>query len=629
MSIAFDSRNDFYRSPFGAVEQGDSIHFRILLPRNLKCSMARLKMKHDEDKEWTCFDMFWCGMFGANSEVWECDQVIDKVGLFWYFFELDTSFSKRYIVPADLHKKSEITINPGETSWQITSYKKGFETPDWLKGGTMYQILPDRFHASGEKKEDVPKRRQIHENWGEEPVWMPNESGEITNSDFFMGDLKGITQKLNYLKELGVNCIYLNPVFEAYSNHRYDTASYEKIDPALGTNEDFEELCKEAKKLGIHVINDGVFSHTGSDSIYFNRNNTYDCVGAYNSQESPFYSWYKFYEWPDNYHSWWGFYTLPEVNETDPNYNEYINGANGIVRGWMKKGNSGWRLDVADELPDEFLENLRKAVKEEDKDSVIIGEVWEDASIKESYGGRRKFLLGDQLDTVMNYPFRSAILDYLRGQNAQETVDKIMTVLENYPKPVIDVLMNLIGTHDTPRAITILAGEPIDGHDRSWQARTRLTRQQWKRGIMLLKMAAALQFTLPGVPCIYYGDEAGMEGYADPFNRRTFPWGREDMELLTWYKNLAWLRKKCRALKKGGFLPGNPNGRFLDYLRFDDDSILYCAFNASDEDMTVNLPKGFPEARPMIGTIKVTEDKLSVPALSSAFLLYQRDEKFE
>ena len=618
MNVPYDSRNSFYRSPMGAVEENTRIHFKIILPRSLGCSKAELNIKHDFDGDWTYCNMFWCGIYSEGFEVWECHYTTEKIGLYWHGFRLQTNEGERYINPAGPEKKSEICRSTG-ASWQITCYKKGFQTPKWPVGGVMYQIFPDRFYYSGNKKENIPQDRTIHENWQEGPQWWPNAQGEITNSDFFMGDLQGITQKLDYLEDLGVTCIYLNPIFEAYSNHRYDTADYSKIDPLLGTEEDFQTLCSEAKKRGIHIINDGVFSHTGSDSVYFNRKGRYDSVGAYNSQESPYYSWYHFSQWPNQYNSWWGFYTLPEVNETDPQFNEYINGENGIVRKWMKNGNSGWRLDVADELPDAFLENLRRAVKEENPEGLVLGEVWEDASNKESYGHRRAFLLGNQLDSVMNYPFRAAILDFLRGADGRDMMERILCIVENYPKPVLNVLMNLLGTHDTERALTVLAGEPLNGRDRQWQANTKLTQQQYERGIKLMKVAAGMLYTLPGVPCIYYGDEVGMQGYRDPFNRACFPWGNENQELLSWYKQLGKLRKVCSALKEGDIVNAFSSGRHISYVRHDNQTALFCAFNAGFQDITIDIPPGYAHGRALLGT-QITDGKLWIPALSCAFV---------
>ncbi len=618
MPAVFDSRKIYYRSPFGAVEQNTKIHLRILVPREEHTQRAELCVKYDYDYNWDFTEMLWCGNFDESTEIWECDYIPDRIGLYWYGFRLNTSRKVRYVVPSDPYTKSTIEDSPGR-SWQITCYKKGFDTPKWPVGGIMYQIFPDRFYFSGEEKKLKRTDFKRNNDWYAQPVWQPDEHGVITNSDFFMGDLKGITQKLDYLEKLGVSCIYLNPVFEAYSNHRYDTGDYSNIDPILGTEEDFKNLCREAKNRGIHIINDGVFSHTGSDSIYFNRSGRYGDSGAYRDKNSPYYSWYKFNDWPNNYHSWWGFDTLPEVIETDPAFNEYINGENGIIRKWMRCGNSGWRLDVADELPDEFMENLRKTVKAENPEAFIVGEVWEDASNKESYGARRKFLLGEQLDSVMNYVFRNAIIDFCRGQNAKYTMNAILSVIENYPRPVLRVLMNSLSTHDTERVLTVIAGEPLNGRDRGWQAATKLSEEQRKIGIKLLKVAAAMQYTLPGFPCVYYGDEAGMEGYRDPFNRCCYPWGKENKELIEWHRQLGNLRKSCSALWDGEFVNTYAEDRRISYIRHDSQSSLFCTFNLYDRELVIDPPPGYSSAEPLLGT-KLENGKLTVPALGCAFL---------
>lgn len=618
----FDSRNSFYRSPFGAVEEGTAITMRILLPADLRCTHAELAVKYDYDYNWIFVPMVWSGTFDTSG-IWECEFTPEKKGLYWYSFKLQTAEGPRFVVPSDPDRKSSIERSPGR-SWQITCYKKDFVTPDWPVGGVMYQIFPDRFCFSGEEKNITRTDLEIHKDWYEIPTWQPNYHGEITNTDFFKGDLKGIKEKLPYLKDLGVTCIYLNPIFEAYSNHRYDTGDYLKVDPMLGTDDDFRELCSAARELGIRVINDGVFSHTGSDSRYFNRSGRYGDGGAYRDQNSEYSSWYNFQQWPDGYSSWWGFYTLPEVNETDKSYNDFINGENGVVRSRLRDGNSGWRLDVADELPDEFLEKLRDAVKAEDPDGLIIGEVWEDASNKESYGARRRFLLGEQLDSVMNYVFRNAILDFVHGADSKYVMDSILGVCENYPRPVLRVLMNSLSTHDTERALTVMAGEPLNGRDRAWQANQKLTFEQRKRGIKLMKLASAIQFTLPGFPCIYYGDEAGMEGYRDPFNRACYPWGREDKELIEWHKRLAELRRSCSALWDGSLINFYSQGRLLSYIRTDGNSTLFCAFNSGFSDMTIDVPPGFIyEGKPLLDT-NVCGGRITIPSLGTAFMISQR-----
>ncbi|MBQ1546630.1 MAG: glycoside hydrolase family 13 protein [Clostridia bacterium] len=622
MDQLFNSRNPYYRSPTGAVEEGTQIHFRIKVPLSLKCSKAHLiVINENNNSKRDNYTMLWDGMTD-DCEIWECDFIPKKFGLYWYSFQLDTPDGLRFLV-RDFGSVARIDYNI-IYSWQLTCYKKGFKTPDWPAGGVMYQIFPDRFYFSGENKRAGRKDREYHENWSDTPEWRPNSSGIITNTDFFEGDLKGITQKLDYLEELGVTCIYLNPIFEAYSNHRYDTASYEDIDPLLGNEDDFKTLCAEAKKRGIRVINDGVFSHTGSDSKYFNRQNRYNTVGAFNSKESPYFSWYDFNNWPHGYNSWWGFDTLPNTREDDPGFNEYINGENGIIRKWIKAGNSGWRLDVADELPDVFIKNLRKAVKAEDEDAIVIGEVWEDASNKESYGSRRKFILGEQLDTVMNYPFRSAILEYLHGVDAFHIMEGILCIMENYPRPVIKNLMNFVTTHDTERTITVLAGEPLNNRSREFQANTKLTPEQRTYGIKAMKIAAGMQFTLPGFPCVYYGDEAGVEGYKDPFNRSTYPWGNEDKDLLEWHKSLAKFRKSFSCFNDGEFRDLFCKERVMSYERYDENSRIFCIFNAGDTTADIPLPRGYE----VCGIELTTSDKavitengtVEAPALSCVFV---------
>lgn len=585
--IFFNSRNPVYRNPTGAVSAGTRVHFKITVPRSMSCSAAYLLVQDGNGKV-VCGDMFWCGMNGADHEWWECHFTPETAGLYFYHFELRTSRG-RFVLKKDIG--GEARAGGGE-DWQLTVCAKDFKTPEWLLGGVLYQIFPDRFFCSGEEKRDVPYGRTMHESWLEQPEWRPNEKGEITNSDFFGGDLKGIEQKLDYLESLGVTCIYLNPIFESHSNHRYDTANYERIDPLLGDEADFRSLCAAAKARGIHILLDGVFSHTGSDSIYFNREGRYGDGGAYRSQSSPYYPWYSFRNWPNDYECWWNFITLPNVREGNPDYDAYINGENGIVRRWLAAGASGWRLDVADELPDGFIDHLNRAVKAHDPDALVLGEVWEDASNKTAYGVRRRYLLGGQLDSVMNYPFRDAILGFLRGEHASLMMDRIETVVENYPPQVLHILMNHIGTHDTERALTVLGGEPAGGHGREWQSRQRMTPDQREIALERLRLAALLQYTLPGVPCVYYGDEAGMEGYRDPFNRACYPWGHEDEDLIAWYRYIALLRREQNDILREGKLRSiYAHGDILSFERYietpEGETALFVAVNRSADNAVI------------------------------------------
>ena len=567
----FHSRNPIYRNPTGAVQAHTNIHFKLLVPREFRCSAARLMVGEEFTKQVKTLGLFWCGMNVEDHEWWECDFTPEQSGLYFYRFEIDTwrgtlGITSRFGGESGI---DEFGAPEGEC-WQLTVFESQYQIPDWLSGGIMYQIFPDRFYRSGTTKYNVPQDRYLHQRWGSQPEWRPNHQGEITNSDYFGGDLEGIIQKLDYLQSLGITCIYLNPIFEAHSNHRYDTADYTKVDPLLGTKEDFKRLCKEANKRGMHIMLDGVFNHTGSDSIYFNRKGRYQTLGAYQSQESPYYDWYQFYQWPEQYACWWNFETLPNVNEANETYNAYINGTDGVIQTWLKAGADGWRLDVADELPDLFLDDITKAAKQVKPTSMILGEVWEDASNKMAYGQRRRYLLGKQLDSVMNYPFREAIIGFLTGKNPAEMMELIMTVLEHYPPSAIHLLMNHIGTHDTERILTVLGGEPLNGRDREWQSKTKLSQEQRSKGLALLKLASLMQYTLPGIPCVYYGDEAGMEGYRDPFNRGCFPWGHEDAELVNWYRSLGKIRHSCEVLKQGTLEPYYADDDCFVYVRSDE-----------------------------------------------------------
>ena len=307
----------------------------------------------------------------------------------------------------------------------------------------------------------------------QEPAWYSRQDmlGMMLYIDAFAGNLKGVKKKLPYLEELGVTCIYLNPIFEAHANHRYNTANYLKADPLLGTNEDFAALCAEAKKHGIRIILDGVFSHTGSDSLYFNREGRYGPGGAYRDRNSPYRSWYDFDSgYVGGYRSWWGFETLPEVNEETPSYVEFITGPGGVIDTWLRRGAAGFRLDVADELPDEFIEKVRAAVKRVSPEKFLLGEVWEDATTKFGFNKRRTYLLGKGLDSVMNYPFKNAVLDFVKGKPAEQAMTEILTICEHYPAPAMDTALNFLSTHDTERALTVIADEPANGRGRAWQS---------------------------------------------------------------------------------------------------------------------------------------------------------------
>lgn len=617
MYIPYNSRLEYHKSIFGAVKTDQTVTFRMILPRDFCCHAARLAIKKAEAADYSYIDMQWDCMEGVGEEWWKVDFTAEDAALYRYHFEYDTSWGTSRIY----HVGNGLAAIKGEgEDWQLTVYDKNFHTPEWLKGGIIYQIFPDRFAFSGTEKQNVPSDRVLRTDRDGDPYWIPTVEGKVLNNDYFGGDLKGIEQKLGYLKSLGVTCIYLNPIFEAQSNHRYDTADYEKIDPMLGTEKDFKTLCKSAEKLGIRIMLDGVFSHTGDDSRYFNRYSRYDSVGAYQSEGSPYYSWYKFNSWPDDYESWWGIKILPEVNEDNPDFIEYITGKNGIARKWLRLGASGWRLDVADELPDEFLDEFRKAVKAEKADGLVLGEVWEDASNKSSYGKLRRYLLGEQLDSVMNYPFAGAVIDFIRGANAELFASRVMSIVENYPKEVLDVLMNHLSTHDTMRAITALAGESCAYRDRKWQSTHSLDEKEYHYGMKLLMAASAMQFALPGVPTIYYGDEAGMQGYKDPFNRRCYPWGMENGELVEWYKKLGKIRNENRVFKDGRFEILSAVAGCVAFSRKNDDEAILVISNSNPHPITYYVKSEWCGAYDLLGNGRVTANMVDIEEKSTVIL---------
>ncbi len=424
--------------------------------------------------------------------------------------------------------------------WQLTVSKYAYKTPDWAKRGVTYQIFADRFCKVGERK--FIKRGRLHAYWNERPD-IEEFGKDYRADDFFGGNIEGIISRLDYLVSLGVSLIYLSPIFESSSNHRYDTGDYLKIDELFGDEQQFAALIAECKKRGIEVMLDGVFNHTGADSIYFNKFGNYPSLGAYQSKHSPYYDWYKFSAYPNLYDCWWGSTVVPTVNKSAEGFRQLLMGEGGVLDKWTKMGVKGWRLDVVDELPIQFTSELCRRIKQLDDEALIVGEVWEDASVKIAYDLWRPYFMGGQLDGVMNYPFRRAILNFATGGDVWAFRDSVTHILENYPKQSLDVCMDIIGSHDTVRALTALSGAKAPASKRE-RADFALSAQAYEAAKRRLMFAAALQYTLPGVPCLFYGDEAGMQGFEDPLNRGTYPWGNEDEELVKRYKALGGMRKR-------------------------------------------------------------------------------------
>ena len=559
----FNSLDPACKTPFGAVPAGQDVTFRLSVPESFGYVDPHLVLTKDREDP-VHYRMEFTGQAqGANHFAFTIAPTTP--GLYFYYFDLYTDFRKIYRGAGG----EGFLSWTGGASWQLTVYEPGFATPGWFRGATMYQIFPDRF-CEGVPNKPMPFADRIYraDKTGE-PYFWPNEQDEgYLNMDYYGGDFAGIQQKLPYLRELGVSCIYLNPIFEAHANHRYNTANYLKADPLLGTNEEFAALCAAARKEGIRIILDGVFSHTGSDSLYFNREGRYGPGGAYRDRHSPYRGWYDFDSgYPSGYRCWWGFETLPEVEENSPSYEDFVCGEGGVIDTWLGLGASGFRLDVADELPDAFIEKIRRAVKAHGEDKLLLGEVWEDATTKEAFGQRRTYLRGKGLDGVMNYPFRNATLDFLRGADAASVAEQIMTICENYPPPALDCAMNFLSTHDTERALTAIAGEPANGRDRYWQSGRRVAPNKVDEGLRKMLLGYAMIFTLPGVPSVYYGDEIGMQGYRDPFNRAFFDWNSTEERLRGPMKTLARLRRSCDAFDGGRMEIVRAEGDVLHYRR--------------------------------------------------------------
>ncbi len=566
-------------------EKGESLGFNC---PDSSSVVFRLVLPLDVDAVYIVIDgeefitEFICGVYKYTF-----DAASRGVGLYSIYYRIVSS-DRSYYYTSQVRGSLPEGYSGGDFTFLV--FRNDYSTPGFMKGGIIYQIFPDRFCRSGKVRFDRDDA-VFYGDWENGvPEYPEKVGGELKNNSFFGGDLYGIAEKLDYMLSLGVNILYLNPIFKAYSNHRYDTGDYEKIDETLGGEQAFDYLISECRKRGIHIILDGVFNHTGDDSRYFNKYSKYDSLGAYESTDSPYRKWYSFDAEGEGYESWWGISILPRVKCDDPDYCEFICGKNGIIKKYLRKGISGWRLDVADELSDDFIKNIRSSAKEEDPDALIIGEVWEDASNKISYGQRRAYLQGSELDSVMNYPLKNAIISYLISGDANILYDTMEMLNANYPKPTLDCLMNFLGTHDTERIMTVLASSPCAGMPNSYKARIRLTPEERALAKKRLTLAVCLIMTLPGVPSIYYGDEAGMEGYGDPFNRFPFPWGHEDKEVTGTYRRFAAARLSSSVYTDGEYNCLTHRSGVFAFSRAKDGETVITAVNAGSEFYTLDLP---------------------------------------
>ena len=570
-------------STFGAFSSDNIVDFSLLIPRRCGATGVYLHLFGEgiENHKYMKFYFNWTAIEGEN-DIYTCkiDMSNVGVGLYYYKYEVVSDIVFFLGEGKKMNQLAQIENNDGLI--QLTVFNEKSSPAKWMQGGIMYHIFVDRFNKSGKCK---PKKSAIMNNdwYNGIPQFADVPGGYVENNMFFGGDLYGIIEKLDYIESLGVTCLYLSPIFDAYSNHKYDTGDYMSVDSMFGSEKALEELIKEAKKRDMHIIFDGVFNHTGSDSIYFNKEGNYNSLGAYQSKESPYYEWYNFRNYPDDYECWWDVKILPRVNSNNQSYKNYILGDGGVIEKWMKKGIDGFRLDVADELSDDFLKTLNNKLKSINPEGIVYGEVWEDASNKIAYDKRKKYFLGGELDSVMNYPFREAIIEYLKYGNYDKFYSTCKMLSSHYPKHNADLLMNLLGTHDTERILTVLGVDSVDGFTNQELSTKKMTRAEYSKAKALLKLAYAIVATVPGVPCIYYGDEAGMQGYRDPFNRLPFPWGKEDNEILEFYQKIGKIRRQEEVFKGGLFNLLECNSDILAFARYNNDEFTVTLVNRSTE----------------------------------------------
>ncbi len=571
-------------SLFGALPSDRRVRFILSAPRLLGITDVKFVVRHDGSDYSDSFGVNFTGLYLGYDEfsfVLDPGAVARKLmgldaGLFYYRWVISTAFGN-YALGGEDPTALSASEPDSPTERQLTVYSP-FSVSERFCGGIVYQIFPDRFRRRGtlgSVGETLPGRQDA-----------PNE-----NHVFFGGDLYGVAEKLDRVASLGVSAIYLNPVFEASSNHRYDSGDLLKVDPALGGDGALAHMIREAEKRGIAVILDGVFNHTGADSVYFNKYGKYGDGGAYRSKESKYYRWYFFDRYPDVYKCWWGIDTLPKIDCDEVSFRNFIKDE--FLKKWCGAGVFGWRIDVADELSDSFLSFFRSAFKSYVPDGVVIGEVWEDASDKISYGKRRRYLQGGELDSVMNYPLRDAIIRYVLYGDTAAIRRATETLYRRYPKPSSDAALNILGTHDTERILTVLGDDTFVGSSYAEKSSRRLSPEKRNLAKRRLMAAYSLVSALPGVPSIFYGDEAGVEGYSDPFCRRPYPWDEEDADLLSHFQKVGRARREEPLFKKGLFSIVYLDERVFAFLRspWDDGSeySLLVVFNRSDNRVRVDL----------------------------------------
>ncbi|MDX1995950.1 MAG: glycoside hydrolase family 13 protein, partial [bacterium] len=632
-ALLHDSRNDLYRTPVGAVPAGTTVTLRLRTAAG-ELDAAAVRLFSSAAQTLSSLPMTRVTTTPDGFDLWEAQLAAGEgLTVYYYRFSLVKDgeiylYEDDYATPegeAFEARRGGAGIARSSTTnadYQIAVYDPDFYTPEWMRNAVIYQIFPDRFRNGDSSNDpadesdtfygDVPL--YFHETWNEPPVngretLLPNGAG-WWNADFYGGDLAGITEKLDYLQSLGVTALYLNPIFEARSNHRYDTADYMTIDRRLGTLEDFQGLVSEAEARGMRIILDGVFNHLSSDSLFFDRYNRYETDGACESVESEYRNWFIFAPAEGTqpspcmgddgnvyYVSWAGFDSIPQVDNTIFATRAYfVRGQESVARYWGGQGIGGWRLDAAEQIDDgrdpdnNYWESLRSVARVVDPESVIVGEFWGDAS---------EWLLGDEWDSVTNYRFRRGLIGFLRGEDYPDADGLILGLTptdfeatlrgieEDYPPMAYHALMNVVDSHDTSRILFALDND-VDA----------------------LELAALAQFTLPGAPTIYYGDEIALDAPSvlygqrfedDPFNRAPYPWPDEEgdhypapnEDVLAYYQALGQARQDHPALSEGELITlstSDEQGVFA-YARVNaaaNDAAIV-VLNTSDAEQTIEL----------------------------------------
>ena len=659
LSIAFDSQRATDKTPYGAIATGTDVAFSLgALPGVDQVTLVVEKRSLEGDQTTLAYaplarvPLARVPVDAHGRERWRGHFRFDAAAVHGYWFEVviagrtfvfENNATPIYWTREKGAGGAGAIAEMPHSARRIRRYHQTvyapYTVPAWAKDAVYYYIFPERFRNGDRRNDPKPgvdafhdKTVEFHADWNDKP-FRPNSgdgSDDQWSNDFFGGDIAGIIEKLDYIRSVGANTLYITPMFTAASNHKYDTADWKHIDPHFGGNEAFARLCREAAKRGLRVLPDASLNHTGADSIYFDRYGTRGGQGAFEGGKvnpaSPYATWYTFdtsQADPDKqYKGWTGVSDLPEIDKSSASFRDFaFRAPDSVMNTYLHLGAAGWRMDVAPWVPDDFWREWRTAVKRTKPDALTVSEAWWDAS---------KFFLGDEFDSTMNYIFRNAVLDYANGGDARLMVANLELMRESYPPQSFAALMNLLSTHDAPRSLNVFGD--VDG---STPAQVALAKER-------LRLALFFQMTYPGAPAIYYGDEVGVTGGADPMNRATYPWadlgGHPDDQLLADVRRLTTLRHALPVLRRGTLqAPLYADAHVVVLARQDKAHWAITATNNGDaaQAVTVTLPAGAPAGpwSSALGDATIHADAqhrtltLQVPARFGAIVVPQRERR--